>query len=429
MGCYHMPKYSSTKDLILSSNERLYINKNTKSLFKFSQVKNFYSSRAQFYTFHVGFKKKKDDLLITVFTNPAHVAAVYSQTSTPSAPIIWDRKNNKGLCKVLIVNAGNANAHTGIKGIKNIDVYAKIAAKKFNCPLNQILVSSTGVIGEQLDQKKIVNSFSLIKKSTEKNLISAAKAIMTTDTFSKTIIKNVKIGTKKIRIFGFAKGSGMIFPNMGTMLAYIFIEANISKTILKHLLNSHLDDSFNAISVDGDTSTSDTLMVFSLPSKDEKKIVKRNDLNKISMVLKDTMLQLALQVVSDGEGISKLMKINISGAKSYKQSSSVAFSIANSPLVKTAIAGQDGNWGRVIMAIGKSDSKIDQKKIKLKFGNFLVASNGQMFSRINIKKIDKYMKNKIIQINVDLGIGKFKRTVYASDLTYEYVRINGDYRS
>ena len=424
-----MPKYSSTKDLILSSNERLYINKNTKSLFKFSEVKNFSSSRVQFYTFHVGFKKKRDDLLITVFTNPVPVAAVYSKTSTPSAPIIWDKKNNKGLCKVLIINAGNANAHTGNKGIKNIDAYAKEAAKKFDCPLNQILISSTGVIGEQLDPKKIINSFSKINKFTEKDLLSAAKAIMTTDTFSKTIINKIKIGSKKIRIFGFAKGSGMIFPNMGTMLAYIFIEANISKTILKKLLYSHLDDSFNSISVDGDTSTSDTLMLFSLAGKGEKQIVKRDDLNKISLVLKDIMLQLALQVVSDGEGISKLMKINISGAKSYKQSSSVAFSIANSPLVKTAIAGQDANWGRVIMAIGKSDSKIDQNKIKLKFGNFLVSCNGQMFSRINIKKLNNYMKSKIVQINVDLGIGKFKRTVYASDLTYEYVRINGDYRS
>ena len=424
-----MPKYSSTKDLDLSSNERLYVNKSAKSLFKFSVVKNLTSSGVKFYTFHAGFKKKKEDLLVAVFNNPAPVAIVYSMTSTPSAPIIWDKKFNKGFCKVLIVNSGNANAHTGIQGIRNIDDYAKIAAKQFKCPLSQILISSTGVIGEQLDKKKIINTFSLLKKSTEKNLLSAAKAIMTTDTFSKTIIKKIKIGSKKIRIFGFAKGSGMICPNMGTMLAYIFIEAKIPKNILKNLLSLHIDDSFNSISVDGDTSTSDTLMLFSLDSQKEKQIVKRNDINKISLGLKDVMLKLALQVVCDGEGISKLMKIIVSGASTYKQASSVAFSIANSPLVKTAIAGQDANWGRVIMAIGKSDSKIDQNKIKLKFGNLLVAFNGQKFARINIKKLDIYMKRKIIQINVDLGIGKFERTVYASDLTHEYIRINGDYRS
>ena len=424
-----MTKYRSSKDLALSSNERLYFNKNTKSVFKFSIVKNLTSSMVTFYTFHAGFKKKRDDLLVAVFTNPTPVAAVYSMTSTPSAPIIWDKKNNKGLCKVLIVNAGNANAHTGIKGIKNIDTYAKKAAFFFNCPLSQILVSSTGVIGEQLDQNKIINFFPLIKTSTEKNLLSAAKAIMTTDTYSKTILKQINISSQKIRIFGFAKGSGMICPNMGTMLAYIFIEAKIPKIILKKLLYAHLDDSFNSISVDGDTSTSDTLMLFSLANHEEKRIVKQNDINKISLALKDVMFKLALQVVSDGEGISKLMKIIISGAKNYKQASSVAFSIANSPLVKTAIAGQDANWGRVIMAIGKSESKIDQNKINLKFGNLLVASKGKMFSRINTKKLDDYMKSKIIQINVDLGIGKFKRTVYASDLTYEYVRINGDYRS
>ena len=195
------------------------------------------------------------------------------------------------------------------------------------------------------------------------------------------------------------------------------------------MLHSHLETSFNSISVDGDTSTSDTVMLFSASSPFDKKIVGDTDLKKISKALKDVMLKLALQVVSDGEGTSKLMKINVSRAKSYKQASSVAFSIANSQLVKTAVAGQDANWGRVIMAVGKADSKINQNKIKLKFGHLLVACNGQMFNKINIKKLDIYMKNKVIEINLDLGIGYFDRTVYASDLTYEYVRINADYRS
>jgi len=419
----------STKDLSLSSNERLYLTKKNLSIFKFPIIKNLTSTHVQFYTFHAGFKKKREDLLIAVFDSPVAVAAAYSKTSTPSAPIIWDKKNNKGLCKVLIVNSGNANAHTGMEGIKAIDNYVKSAAKKFNCPIEHILVSSTGVIGEQLNANKIINKYPLVKNSNNKNILSAAKAIMTTDTFPKIVVKKVKVGAKNIRIFGFAKGSGMIAPNMGTMLAYIFIEANVSKSVLKKLLLSHVKTSFNSISVDGDTSTSDTVMLFSTTSSGDKKVVRETDINKISATLKDVMLQLALQIVSDGEGISKLMEINVSGAKSYKQASSVAFSIANSQLVKTAIAGQDANWGRVIMAIGKADSKINQNKIKLKFGNLLVASNGQMFKKINIKKLDIYMKNKVIEINLDLRIGNFKKTVYASDLTHEYVRINADYRS
>ena len=424
-----MVKNRSTKDLSLSSNERLYHTKKTFSIFKFPIIKNLTSTHFKFYTFHAGFKKKREDLLIVVFDSSVPVAAAYSKTSTPSAPLIWDKKNNKGFCKILIVNSGNANAHTGMRGIKVIDNYVKRAAIKFNCSIEQILVSSTGVIGEQLDAIKIINKFPLVKDSNNKDLLSAAKAIMTTDTFPKTIMKKIRIGSKNIRIFGFAKGSGMIAPNMGTLLAYIFIEANVSKNVLKNLLHSHLETSFNSISVDGDTSTSDTIMLFSTVNPKDKKVVKETDIKKISKTLKDVMFQLALQVVSDGEGISKLMEINVSRAKNYQQASSVAFSIANSQLVKTAIAGQDANWGRIIMAVGKADSKVNQNKIKLKFGKLLVACNGQMFNKINIKKLDIYMRNKVIQINLDLGIGNFKRTVYASDLTHEYIRINGDYRS
>ena len=424
-----MAKNISTKDLRLSSNERLIIKENYPKLFKFPVVKNFLPKDIIFYTFHTGFKKKMDDLLLVVFKNPVPVAAVYSKSSTPSAPIIWDKKNNKGLCKLLIINAGNANAHTGSEGIKAIDLYSKKASEYFDCPINQILVSSTGVIGEQLDIKKIIDVFPNIKNITHKDLYSAAQSIMTTDTFPKTILKKVKIKSNEINIFGIAKGSGMIFPNMGTMLAYIFIEANISKEILKDLLDQHLDDSFNSISVDGDTSTSDTLMLFSSCSKKNTDIISASEIKKISNVVKEVMFNLAQQIVSDGEGISKLMEINVSGCKTYKQASAVSFSIANSPLVKTAIASQDANWGRVIMAIGKADLRINQNKIKLRFGNNLVASDGRMYKKINIKKLDLYMRNKKIQINVDLGIGKFKRTVYSSDLTHEYVRINGDYRS
>ena len=424
-----MKNKRSTKDLALSSNERLYLNKNHNSIFNFPLIKNITSEYLNFYTFHSGFKKKSDDLLIVDFKQAFNVFSVYSRTSTPSAPILWDKKNNKGVCKLLIVNSGNANAHTGEKGIKDIDDYTSLACKYFNCLKNEIMVSSTGVIGERLNSKKIKKILPLVAKANKVNLLKASKAIMTTDTFPKTAFKKIKIGSKTIRIFGIAKGSGMIFPNMGTMLAYIFIEADISKPILKKLLNRHIDSTFNAISVDGDTSTSDTLMIFSLKDVKKEKITKLSSIEKISKSLKEVMLNLSLQIVSDGEGISKLMQIDVTGAKSYKQASNVSFSVGNSALVKTAIAGQDANWGRVIMAIGKGDNAVNQNKIKLSFGNLLVASNGKMHSKINLKKLDSYMKRKLINIKIDLGLGKFKRTVFASDLTHEYIRINADYRS
>ena len=424
-----MANKRSTKDLSLSSNERLYLKDNHSFLFKRKKEKNFKSKYLDFYTFHAGFKKKLDDLLIIVFKELTPLSAVYSKTSTPSAPIIWDKKNNKGFCKLLIINAGNANAHTGKQGVMDIDKYVSAASKYFKCKKNQVLVSSTGVIGEKLNVDKIIKIFPKISKSQPTNLFSASKAIMTTDTYSKNIIKKIKINSKIIKIFGIAKGSGMIFPNMGTMLSYIFIEANLSKNVLKKMLHTNLDSSFNSISVDSDTSTSDTLMLFSLSSQNQKKIKSLNIINKISNALKEVMSDLALQIVSDGEGISKLIEVKVNGAKTYKQATAVSFSIANSPLVKTAIAGEDANWGRVIMAIGKANTQIEQNKIKLMFGNYLVANKGHKYEKINIKKLDKYMLNKHIKIIVDLGMGKFERTVFSSDLTHEYIRINADYRS
>ena len=424
-----MANKRSTKDLSLSSNERLYLKDNHSFLFKRKKAENFKSKYLDFYTFHAGFKKKLDDLLVIVFKELTPLSAVYSKTSTPSAPIIWDKKNNRGFCKLLIINAGNANAHTGKQGVKAIDKYVSAASKYFKCKKSQVLVSSTGVIGEKLNVDKIIKIFPKIIKSQPKNLFSASKAIMTTDTYPKNIIKKIKINSKVIKIFGIAKGSGMIFPNMGTMLSYIFIEANLSKDVLKKMLHTNLDSSFNSISVDSDTSTSDTLMLFSLSSQNQKKIKSLNIINKISIALKEVMSNLALQIISDGEGISKLIEVKVNGAKTYKQATAVTFSIANSPLVKTAIAGEDANWGRVIMAIGKADTQIEQNKIKLKFGNYLVANKGHKYEKINLKKLDKYMLNKHIKIIVDLGLGKFQRTVYSSDLTHEYIRINADYRS
>ena len=424
-----MVKNSSSKDLDLLKIDRFPIEIKNSTNFKYSKVQNCKSGKIAFYTFHSGFKKINKDLLFLVFKEPVSVASVYSKTSTPSAPIIWDKKTNKGMCKVLIINSGNANAHTGAKGLKAISQYATIASKKFSCSLDQVLVSSTGVIGEQLDSNKIIKKLNLINKAKSSDLLSAAKAIMTTDTYPKTIIKKIKINDHIIKVFGFAKGSGMIAPNMGTMLAYIFIEADLSKNFLKKLLDLHIETSFNSITVDGDTSTSDTMMIFSIGNNHKNFIINKKNLNKLSSLVKIVMENLAKQIVLDGEGISKLIEINVIKAKNYKQASLVAFSVANSLLVKTAVSGQDANWGRIIAAIGKSDQYINQNKIKLSFGKLIVSKNGEMFKKIDLKKLDKYMKNKMIEINIDLSIGRSSRTVYSSDLTHDYVRINSDYRS
>ena len=221
----------------------------------------------------------------------------------------------------------------------------------------------------------------------------------------------------------------MIAPNMGTMLAYIFIEAPLKKKDLKNMLMKHIDSTFNSISVDGDTSTSDTIMLFSTGLKNPKISMNNNLLNKISARVNDIMLSLSKQIVSDGEGISKLIEVTVSNAKNKTQASNVAFSIAESSLVKTAIAGEDSNWGRVVMAIGKADKHIDQNKIIIKFGNSVVAKKGAMYQKIDLRRLNNYMKNKIVKINVNLGIGKYTKRVWSSDLTHKYININADYRS
>ncbi len=421
-----MNKKSSTKDLSLSSNERLYIN--NKSIFSPKKYDNLKPKGLKIYTFHAGFKKKLDDLLIIIFDQPVNSVCAYSKTSMPSAPIIWDKKYNKGQVKALIVNSGNANAHTGNKGIKIIDNYVNFLSKLLGCKKKEVLVSSTGVIGELFDPKLIINQISKINKKSPNNLLEAAKSIMTTDTYPKIKIKNININGTKFKIYGIAKGSGMIHPNMATMLAYIFIEAEVSKKTLNKLINTNLDHTFNSISTDGDTSTSDTLALFSLNRCKVNFDINRN-FKTLNNSISNLMHDLALMIVKDGEGLSKLIKVNVYKSKSKIQAKNIAFSIINSPLVKTAIAGQDSNWGRVIAAIGKSQEIIDQNKIKIFFGKNLVCRNGLIYENINLSKLNKYMKNKFIEISVDLQNGESKYSAYGNDLTHEYIRINAEYRS
>ncbi len=397
------------------------------SLFKPKKIKDFNPEGLKIFTFNAGFKNKERDLLVIIFDKIINVCCVYSKTSTPSAPIIWDKKNNKGKAKALVVNAGNANAHTGKQGLKIIDKYVNSLIQKIGCKANQVLVSSTGVIGEKFNPNLIINKFEKLNFKNKNSLLHAAKAIMTTDTFPKISIKNIYLDNQSFKIYGIAKGSGMIQPKMGTMLVYIFIECVVSKQLLHRLLKNNLDNTFNSITVDSDTSTSDTLMMFSVGNKNIN--LNKKNFQILNYEMYDLMNDLSLQVIKDGEGISKLIRVNVLNAISKNQAKKIAFSIANSPLVKTAVAGEDANWGRVIMAIGKTEEKINQNKIKVLFGNNIVCENGSISKKINIRKVNDYMKYKTIEINVKLSLGKFSHTVYGNDLTFEYLKINADYRS
>ncbi len=397
------------------------------SIFKPKKIRDFNPNGLKIYTFNAGFKKKDKDLLIIIFDQIINVCCVYSKTSTPSAPIIWDKQNNKGKAKALVVNAGNANAHTGKEGLNIIDKYVKALTKKIKCKYNEVLVSSTGVIGEKFNPSLIINKFEKINSKNKNSLLASAKAIMTTDTFPKVSIKNINLDNQSFKIYGIAKGSGMIQPNMGTMLVYIFIECEISKQLMIRLLKNNLDNTFNSITVDSDTSTSDTLMMFSLGIKNIN--LNKKNFKILNYKIYELMHDLSLQVIKDGEGVSKLIRVNVLNARSKNQAKKIAFSIANSPLVKTAVAGEDANWGRVIMAIGKTEENINQNKIKVLFGNNVVCENGSISKKINIKKLNNYMKNKTIDINVKLNLGKYFYTVHGNDLTFEYLKINADYRS
>ncbi len=421
-----MNSNSSTKDLNITNNERLFFQ--SSSIFKPKKITNLKPNFFKVYTFKAGFKKKIDDLLIIIFNKTVNSISVYSKTSTPSAPIIWDKKNNKGKVKSLIVNSGNANAHTGITGLKVIEEYVSHLSKKINCKKNEVLVSSTGVIGEAFKASIINKQINNLQNTKITDLKNAAKSIMTTDTYPKVSVKKVIIDNIKFKIYGIAKGSGMIQPNMGTMLSYIFIDLDLTRSILKKIMYKNLDYTFNSISVDSDTSTSDTLSMFSV-GKEKVNIKNKENFEKLNTAVYKVMHDLSLQVIKDGEGLSKLLRIKILKCKSKNQAKNIGFAIANSPLVKTAIAGKDANWGRIIMAIGKSYEKIDQNKIEIFFGKILLCKNGEINKNLNLIKLNNYMKKNIIDIAVIIGNGNIDHTIYGNDLTNDYIRINADYRS
>ena len=394
------------------------------------------------------YNKPRDDLVMFYFRDGANYASVYTQSKIISENIKWNLNTKSKKIKSLIVNTRNANAFTGedgYNGLKEIAQEASIYLSKKQTEdedhpkkisPNEIIFGCTGTIGEKYPTEKIKKNIpQLIKKIKyiQNKLIwtKAALGIMTTDLKPKLAMEECEIGNKKVKIYGIAKGSGMIFPNMATTLGYIFTDADLSNDILKKLLKKNIDTTFNAITCDGDTSTNDMVSIFST-GKVKNPIIKNiNDKKIVSFdkALHALLLNLSKRIVADGEGASKFITIDVIKSKNENDAKKIAFSIANSKLVKTAIAGEDPNWGRIIMAIGKSDVGIDIKKLLIKFGQIKIIEKGQLVKNYKESDVANYMKNQSIDISINLNMGLKNFTAYTMDLTKKYIEINADYRS
>jgi glutamate N-acetyltransferase/amino-acid N-acetyltransferase len=380
--------------------------------------------------------KNRTDVLLAVLDAGTAVAGVFTKSKCASAPVEWCRKQLKGgKARALVVNSGNANAFTGKTGKQSTALTAAIAAKAVGCKANEVYLASTGVIGEPLDATKFDGVLgTLAERAAPVDWMDAAKAIMTTDTFPKVATRTVKLGKAKVTINGMAKGAGMIMPDMATMLSFVFTDAPIAPTALQSLLKSGVEDTFNAVTIDGDTSTSDTLLAFATgtaAADGAPKISRAGDprLKAFAKAFVEVLADLSEQVARDGEGARKLVEVIVEGAVSKASARRIAMSIANSPLVKTAIAGEDANWGRVVMAVGKAGEPADRDKLSIAFNGIRVAKSGARDPSYNEAEVSEAMKSPKIQIKVTLGLGKGKDRVLTCDLTKEYVAINGDYRS
>jgi glutamate N-acetyltransferase/amino-acid N-acetyltransferase len=384
--------------------------------------------------------KNRTDVLLAVLDKGTSVAGVFTQSKCPSAPVEWCRAKLKrgksfkgGLARALVVNSGNANAFTGKTGRHATALTASIAAKAVGCKPDEIFLASTGVIGEPLDATKFDGVLgTLAQNAAPDGWMAAAKAIMTTDTFPKVATATAKLGKTTVTINGMAKGSGMIAPDMATMLSFVFTDAPIAHSALQSLLKAGVEDTFNAVTVDGDTSTSDTLLAFATgAAKDAPKITRAGDprLKAFTKAFNAVLADLSEQVARDGEGARKLVEILVEGATSKKSARKIAMSVANSPLVKTAIAGEDANWGRVVMAVGKAGEPANRDKLSISFNGIRVASKGARDPSYDEAEVSAAMRNPTIQIRIALGLGKGRDRVLTCDLTKEYVAINGDYRS
>ncbi|MGA1021071.1 MAG: bifunctional glutamate N-acetyltransferase/amino-acid acetyltransferase ArgJ [Candidatus Puniceispirillaceae bacterium] len=376
--------------------------------------------------------KNRDDLLLMTLCETATVAGVFTRSDTAAAPVIWSRDVvASGRARAILTNAGNANAFTGERGRDTVHQTSTALAGALGFSADQILLASTGVIGEPLESTKLSAYFPQLVANQGASWEQAAGAILTTDTFAKGAHVSCDIDGVAVNICGIAKGSGMIAPNMATMLGYIATDAALPTDILQALLTTATDHSFNAITVDSDTSTNDTVFLIAtgraktamITSADDPKLAGFRD------ALTKLMVDLATQIVRDGEGASKFITIGVSGAESDHQARHIGLAIANSPLVKTAIAGEDANWGRIVMAVGKSGFGIDQQAIGIKIGGFPVAANGMRVADYDETPIAAHMQTASIDIAVSVGAGAGVATVYSCDLTHGYISINADYRS
>ncbi|RFB81295.1 bifunctional glutamate N-acetyltransferase/amino-acid acetyltransferase ArgJ [Methylovirgula sp. 4M-Z18] len=380
--------------------------------------------------------KDRTDVMLALMDKGTEVAGVFTTSKCPSAPVDWCRSKLKnGKARALVVNSGNANAFTGKTGVASVKLTADIAAKATGAKAGEIFLASTGVIGEPLDASKFEGVLNkLAKDASGDGILAAAKAIMTTDTYPKVATATAKLGGVDVKISGIAKGAGMIAPDMATMLSFIFTDAPIAAPALQAMLSKAVKGSFNCITVDSDTSTSDTLMLFATGAAAKRgapHVAAANDrrLAGFRAALEEVVMNLAHQVVRDGEGARKFVEITVDGAASAGAAKRIALSIANSPLVKTAVAGEDANWGRIVAAVGKAGERAERDKLAIWFGDIRVAHKGLRDPAYSEDKTSAYMKGEKIDIRVHVGVGAASATVWTCDLTKAYVEINGDYRS
>ncbi len=377
--------------------------------------------------------KGRADVCLLELAPSTTIAGVLTRSKTASAPVDWCRRALAGgRARAILVNAGNANAFTGGKGRRSVDRVVQATAALLGCPRQRVLVASTGVIGEPLPDERMTAALDALHEAARGDAWhAAAKAIMTTDTFAKGATREAVIGGRSVTINGIAKGSGMIAPDMATMLAFVCTDARLPAELLRALLKPGVERSFNAITVDGDTSTSDTLLLAATGAAKHPKVVSPRDplLRDFRAALDDLLRDLAIQVVRDGEGARKLITIRVSGAASRGAARRIGLAIGNSPLVKTAVAGEDANWGRIVMAVGKSGERAERDRLSIKIGGSLIAAAGEAVEGYDEAPVAAHMKGREVLIEVDVGVGRGRATVWSCDLTHGYIEINADYRS
>jgi glutamate N-acetyltransferase/amino-acid N-acetyltransferase len=375
----------------------------------------------------------RNDLMVAELAPGTTIAGVLTRSLTAGAPVVWCKQNLKGgAARAVVANSGNSNTFTGAKGQAVVEATARETARLLGCAPSEIFISSTGVIGEPPEAERILNGLPRAHAKLDAgSWMDAARAIMTTDTFPKVATARVLIGSTEVTINGFAKGSGMIAPDMATMLAYVFTDAKIPAPILQSLLSAGADRSFNAITVDGDTSTSDTVLLCATGAATHPAVSSPSDpyLRRFKKALDGVLIDLAQQIVRDGEGAEKFVTIEVTGAASARAARRVGLAIGNSPLVKTALAAGDANWGRIVMAVGKAGEKAERDKLVIAIGGTRICEKGGPVPNYDEAPVARHMAGRDIHIAVDLGVGRGRSTVWTCDLTHRYIDINGSYRS